>query len=68
MVWQELLHKGKIDVIGINSDEWTRRQEHINKVLTGEEIEYCQIRIVEIQNSGILIDSPGMIAPKTLRF
>ena len=68
MVWQELLHKGKIDIIGTNSDEWTRRQEHIKEVLTGEEIEYCQIRIVEIQNSGILIDSPGMIAPKTLRF
>jgi len=67
MVWQELLHKGKIDVIGINSDEWTRRQEHINKVLTWEEIAYCQIRIVEIKNSGILIDSPGMIAPKNLR-
>ena len=67
MVWQELLHKGKIDVIGTNSDEWTRRQGHIKEVLTGEEIQYCQIRIVEIKSSGVVIDSPGMIAPRTLR-
>jgi hypothetical protein len=67
MVWQELLHKGKIDVIGTNSDEWTRRQEHIKEVLSGEEIEYCQIRIVEIKSSGVVIDSPGMISPRTLR-
>ena len=68
MMWQELLHKGKIDVIGTNNDEWTRRQEHIKEVLTGDEIAYCQIRIIEIKNSGILIDAPGTIAPRTLRF
>jgi len=67
MVWQELLHKGKIDVLGTNSDEWTRRQKHIKEVLSGEEIEYCQNRKLKIKSSTVVIDSPGMIAPRTLR-
>ena len=38
----------------------------IKEVVSGEEIAYCQIRIIEIKSSGVVIDSPGMIAPKTL--
>ena len=57
-----------IDIFSRGSDLFKRRKSRIKRIVTGEEIAGCEIVIIGITESGIVIDSSFLEAEKTLKW
>jgi len=56
-----------VDIFGRKSDLYKRRKSRIKRIISGSEIVGCKIVIIEIKDSGIVIDSPYLEAENTLK-
>jgi len=57
-----------IDIFSRNSDLYKRRKSRIKRTVSGQEIAGCEIVIIGITESGVVIDSPFLEAEKTLKW
>ena len=64
----QIFEAGKCDILSKGSEMYQRRKRYIRRELVGDEIYQQGIYIQEIKQSGIIINSENMIAPKLLKW